>query len=157
MKQVKFILPIFLFFYFNFYSFGTEPSEILLDTSLETRARQISSELRCLVCRNENIDSSNSGLAQDLRALVRERLSLGESDAEVLDFIHARYGDYILLRPRFSGNAIILWLIAPLSFLIGLLLIYLFLFKNNSANRSDNLMAPLSNSEKKVIRKLTKS
>ena len=93
-------------------SFGVEPDEILSDSELEKRAREISSELRCLVCRNENIDSSDADLAKDLRVLVRERLSLGESNNEVLGYVHARYGDFILLKPKFSGITIVLWLIA---------------------------------------------
>lgn len=93
------------------------PDEVLPDQKLEARARAISSQLRCLVCRNETIDDSNALLARDLRLLVRERLQAGDSDRQVLDFIVARYGEYVLLRPRFSGTKIILWL-APVFILI---------------------------------------
>ncbi|RCL00197.1 MAG: cytochrome c-type biogenesis protein CcmH [Candidatus Tokpelaia sp. JSC189] len=93
------------------------PNELLPDQKLEMRARVISAQLRCLVCRNETIDDSNAFLARDLRLLVRERLQAGDSDRQVLDFIVARYGEYILLKPRFSGAKIILWL-APVFILM---------------------------------------
>ncbi len=133
--------------------FGVEPDEILSDAGLEKRARLISSELRCLVCRNENIDSSDAELARDLRILVRERLILGESNEEVINYVHARYGDFVLLRPRFSGHTIILWLVAPFSFLIGLILIYLLLFRKRQKPQEFSL-DPLSNYEKKVINEI---
>ena len=134
--------------------FGVEPDEILSDSGLEKRAREISSELRCLVCRNENIDSSDADLAKDLRVLVRERLSLGESNNEVLKYVHARYGDFILLKPKFSGITIVLWLIAPLSFIFGMLLIFLLFFRKPKNNLHDNLTKSLSKHEEKIIEKL---
>ncbi len=93
---------------------GVEPDEILEDENLEIRARLISKELRCLVCQNENIDSSNAELARDLRLLVRERLVLGDSDEAVIDYIVKRYGEFVLLTPKFSGKSLVLWLIGPL-------------------------------------------
>ena len=98
---------------------AVEPDEVLDDPALEERARAISSELRCLVCRNESIDESDAELARDLRILVRERLVAGDSDAEVLDYIAARYGEYALLSPRKSGSTLILWLAGPAALVIG--------------------------------------
>lgn len=104
-----------------------QPDEILDDPVLEQRARDLSAGLRCLVCRNESIDESNADLARDMRLLVRERLVEGDSDAEVLAFITDRYGEYVLLRPTTEGVNIILWVAAPVLFLVTLLssLIYL--------------------------------
>jgi cytochrome c-type biogenesis protein CcmH len=96
---------------------AVEPDEVLSDPSLETRARALSAELRCLVCQNQSIDDSNAPLARDLRLLVRERLKTGESDSQIMDYIVARYGEFVLLRPRFSGTTIVLWL-SPLVILV---------------------------------------
>ncbi|MEO3432497.1 cytochrome c-type biogenesis protein [Inquilinus sp. CAU 1745] len=97
---------------------AVEPGERLDDPALEARAREISQELRCLVCQNQSIDDSNADLAHDLRVLVRERLVAGDTDAEVLDYITDRYGDYVLLRPPFQANTLILWL-APAALLLA--------------------------------------
>ncbi|MDK3018503.1 cytochrome c-type biogenesis protein [Pseudodonghicola flavimaris] len=95
------------------------PDEILADPALEARAREISKDLRCLVCRNENIDESNAELARDLRLLVRERLTAGDSDEEVVAYIVDRYGEYVLLRPTATGANWLLWGAGPLMLLIG--------------------------------------
>ncbi len=100
-------------------AFAVQPDEILEDPALEERARALSADLRCLVCRNESIDESNAELARDLRLLVRERLVAGDSDAEVIDFIVARYGEYVLLSPRKTGSTLILWLAGPAALLVG--------------------------------------
>lgn len=89
---------------------AVEPDEILADPVLESRARTLSAELRCLVCQNQSIDESNAPLARDLRLLVRERLRAGDKDGDILDYIVARYGEFVLLRPRFSGATLLLWL-----------------------------------------------
>jgi len=105
---------------------AVEPGEMLANPQLEARARAISAELRCLVCRNESIDESAAPLAADLRLLVRERLLQGDSNAQVKQYIVARYGEYVLLRPPFHGAAVLLWLLPPLIFLpatIGLIII----------------------------------
>ena len=103
--------------------FAVEPDEILQDPVLEQRAREISKELRCVVCQNQDIDSSNAGVARDLRILVRERLVAGDTDEEVISYIHARYGDYVLMRPPFNATTAALWLapfiLAAVSLLIG--------------------------------------
>ncbi len=101
---------------------AVQPDEVLGDPALEARARAISKDVRCLVCRNENIDDSNAPLARDLRILLRERISEGDSDAEVKDFLVARYGEFVLLRPRFSAHTAMLWF-GPLGVLgLGILL-----------------------------------
>jgi len=112
--------------------YAVEPDEILDDPALEARARTLSKELRCLVCRNENIDSSNAGIARDLRLLVRERLRAGDDDAEVLAYIVARYGEYVLLSPPLSRANLALWLPGPLALLIGLGLAYLLITRRQS-------------------------
>jgi cytochrome c-type biogenesis protein CcmH len=98
---------------------AVEPDEILSDPVLEQRARDLSKGLRCLVCRNESIDESNASLAKDLRILVRDRLVAGDSDAEAVDFIVARYGEYVLLNPTRGGANWILWGAGPLMLLLA--------------------------------------
>ncbi len=97
---------------------AVEPSEILSDPALESRARELSKGLRCLVCRNENIDESDADLAKDLRILVRERLVAGDTDQEILDYAQSRYGDYVLLKPPLNAKTILLWFGGPI-LLIG--------------------------------------
>lgn len=94
---------------------AVQPDEVLADPAQEARARAISRELRCPVCRAESIDDSDAGIARDLRLLVRERIVAGDSDAEVLDFVVARYGDYVLLNPPARGANWLLWLAGPLA------------------------------------------
>ena len=96
---------------------AVQVDEILPDPALESRAREISHELRCMVCQNQSIDDSEAPLARDLRLLVRERLKAGDSDNQVVDFMVARYGEFVLLKPRFSWHTAILWG-APLTILI---------------------------------------
>lgn len=100
-------------------AFAVQPDEMLSDPALEARARAISQGLRCPVCRNENIDDSNAGIARDLRLLVRERLVAGDTDQEALDFITGRYGEYVLLSPPAKGTTLILWAAGPLLLLAG--------------------------------------
>jgi cytochrome c-type biogenesis protein CcmH len=102
---------------------AVQPDEILKDPQLEARARDISSELRCLVCQNQSIDDSDAPLARDLRLLVRERLSAGDSDSAVVQFLVDRYGDFVLLRPRFNPETYVLWIAPLLIFLAGLFLV----------------------------------
>ena len=101
-------------------AFAVQPDEMLDDPALEERARELSKGLRCLVCRNESIDESNAELARDLRILVRERLVAGDSDAEVIDFLVARYGEYVLLTPRATGSNLILYIAGPAMLLAAL-------------------------------------
>jgi len=99
---------------------AVQPDEMLKDPVLEHRAREISSELRCLVCRNESIDDSDAALAHDLRVLVRQRLVAGDTDAQVIKYMTDRYGEYVLLRPEFNGSNLILWGAGPVLLLFGL-------------------------------------
>lgn len=98
---------------------AVQPNEVLKDQVLEQRARQISSGLRCLVCQNQSIDDSDAPLAKDLRVLVRERLTAGDSDKGVIDFVVARYGDFVLLRPPMNARTIALWTAPFLIVLFG--------------------------------------
>ena len=94
-------------------AWAVQPDEVLSDPALEVRARALSKELRCLVCQNQSIDDSAAPLARDLRVLVRERLTEGDSDQQVVDFVVDRYGEFVLLRPRFNWHTALLWLTPP--------------------------------------------
>ena len=100
-------------------AFAVQPDEVLADAALEARARVLSNELRCMVCQNQSIDDSDAPLARDLRILVRERLQAGDSDQRVVDFLVARYGEFVLLKPRFSLHTALLWLGPAAILLIG--------------------------------------
>ncbi len=106
---------------------AVQPDEVLQDPVLEERARDLSQNLRCLVCRNESIDESNADLARDLRLLLRERLVAGDSDVEAIDFIVDRYGEYVLLRPTTRGANWILWAAGPVMLLLALLVAFRYL------------------------------
>jgi len=99
---------------------AVEPREMLADPGLETRARNLSKELRCMVCQNQSIDDSEAPLAHDLRVLVRERLQAGDSDEQVINFLVARYGEFVLLRPQFSWHNAALWGLPPAALLVGI-------------------------------------
>jgi len=131
-------------------SLAVQPDEVLEDPALEARARALSQDLRCVVCQNENIDSSNAPLARDLRIVVRERLVAGDSDEEVLDYVVARYGEFVLFRPRFEGRNIVLWLTPLLAVLLGAGLLFVF-FRNNSALKK---VEPLSAEEQSKLKKI---
>jgi cytochrome c-type biogenesis protein CcmH len=90
-------------------AFAVNPDEVLKDPALEARARGLSAQLRCMVCQNQSIDDSNADLAKDLRLLVRERLTAGDSDDEVIDYLVSRYGEFVLLKPRLSEHTLLLW------------------------------------------------
>lgn len=93
--------------------FAVQPDEVLDDPALEARAREISEGLRCPVCQNESIDESNAPIARELRLLVRERLTAGDSDAQIIDYIVARYGEFVLLNPPAAGINLVLWIAGP--------------------------------------------
>ena len=128
---------------------AVQPDEILADSVLEERARALSKELRCLVCRNESIDDSNAELARDLRLLVRERLTAGDSDAEVLDYLVERYGEFVLLKPKFSIANAALWMAGPIAFLIGLIAVTAYLRTRRPRAAANE--APLSDEEKRRL------
>jgi cytochrome c-type biogenesis protein CcmH len=96
-------------------AYAVQPDEIMSDPAKESRARDLSRELRCMVCQNQSIDDSEAPLARDLRLLVRERISAGDSDAQVMDFLVARYGEFVLLKPRLNPHTLLLWLLPPLA------------------------------------------
>jgi len=98
---------------------AVNPDEVLADPALESRAREISAGLRCVVCRGENIDESNADIARDLRLLVRERLQEGETNDEVLKFVVDRYGEYVLMKPTTQGANVLLWWAGPILFLLA--------------------------------------
>ena len=100
---------------------GVQPDEMLSNSALENRARALSRELRCMVCQNQSIDDSDAPLARDVRILVRERLTAGDSDQQVLEFLTARYGDFVLLNPRVTSGTILLWVLPPFLLLGGTL------------------------------------
>jgi cytochrome c-type biogenesis protein CcmH len=100
-------------------AYAVQPDEIMADPAKELRARDLSRELRCMVCQNQSIDDSEAPLARDLRLLVRERIAAGDSDAEVIDFLVARYGEFVLLKPRVNQHTLLLWLVPPLALLGG--------------------------------------
>jgi cytochrome c-type biogenesis protein CcmH len=94
---------------------AVQPDEIMADPGKEARARDLSRELRCMVCQNQSIDDSEAPLARDLRLLVRERIAAGDSDNQVIDFLVARYGEFVLLKPPFNPHTLLLWLLPPLA------------------------------------------
>jgi cytochrome c-type biogenesis protein CcmH len=95
-------------------AYAVQPDEIMSDPVKELRARDLSRELRCMVCQNQSIDDSDAPLARDLRLLVRERIAAGDSDAQVIDFLVARYGEFVLLKPRLERHTLLLWILPPL-------------------------------------------
>src|ERR1700760_4806112 len=100
------------------------PDEVMSDPAKEARARNLSRELRCMVCQNQSIDDSEAPLARDLRLLVRERIASGDSDGQVIDFLVARYGEFVLLKPRFERHTLLLWLLTPLILIGGALMLW---------------------------------
>jgi cytochrome c-type biogenesis protein CcmH len=134
-------------------AFAVNPDEVLSDPALESRARQISAHLRCMVCQNQSIDDSNAELAKDLRVLVRERLTNGDTDDEVIDYVVSRYGEFVLLNPRLSARTVILWAM-PIALLIaGSAALFVFV----RSRPSQRAVAPLTDEEKARIEELSKS
>jgi len=125
-------------------AFAVEPDEVLADPALESRARIISRELRCVVCQSQSIDDSNAPLAKDMRIIVRERLVAGDSDEEVFQYLVDRYGDYVLLKPRVQKNTIFLWAAPWIIFLIaaGAAGAYLLNIKREDDKASGKRVAP---------------
>ena len=117
--RVRLSAAVFLLAAFLTPAHAVQPDEVLKDPVLEHRAREISAELRCLVCQNQSIDDSDAPLAKDLRLIVRERLEKGDSDTAVLDYVVARYGEFVLLRPVFALHTLLLWLTPVLAVLLG--------------------------------------
>ena len=149
---MKNFLFLFLVIFTPLASYSVEPSEVLDDTVLEELARDISKDLRCLVCQNESIDESSATLAKDLRILVRERLLAGDNKDAVLKFIVDRYGEFVLLNPSSNGSNLILWLSGPLMLLIALIISFSFIKANQKLKR--NTIIGLSDEEKRELEKI---
>jgi cytochrome c-type biogenesis protein CcmH len=130
---------------------AVQPDEVLPDAALEARARAISEGLRCLVCQNQSIDDSDAPLARDLRLLVRERLKAGDSDQEIVEFVVARYGEFVLLKPRLVPHTVLLWFATPVVFAAALGLIFLAYRRRKAAGQS---VSPLSANEKRRLKRL---
>ncbi|WP_170412943.1 cytochrome c-type biogenesis protein [Ruegeria atlantica] len=133
--------------------FAVQPDEVLEDPVLEQRARDLSTGLRCLVCRNESIDESNAELARDLRLLLRERLVAGDTDKEAVEFIVDRYGEYVLLKPTVTGSNLMLWLAGPIMLLIAAAMGWNFL-RNRSQAAGVEGKDSLSEAEKERLRQI---
>ncbi len=133
-------------------AYAVQPDEVLADPGLEARARALSHELRCVVCRTETIDDSDAEIARDLRLLLRERLVAGDSDAEAMAFMVARYGEYVLLRPPARGANLVLWLAGPALLLAGGAVALIWLRRRNLPDDA----APLSPEEEARIATLTR-
>ena len=128
---------------------AVEPGEMMKDPALEARARTISKELRCLVCQNQSIDNSNADLARDLRILVRERLTSGDTDQQILDFLIARYGDFIMLKPPFKGTTFLLWFGPALVFVAAVSGLFVYFRRRRSALAEPECSKPsLSSAER---------
>jgi len=135
-------------------AFAVTPDEILKDPTLEMRARDLSRELRCMVCQNQSIDDSEAPLAKDLRLLVRERLTKGDSDKQVLDFLVARYGEFVLLKPPFEWHTLLLWGLAPAVLFAGIVVL---LITAQRRNRVAVTPPALSPDEQKRLAALVKT
>jgi cytochrome c-type biogenesis protein CcmH len=131
-------------------AFAVNPDEVLADPSMEQRARAISAQLRCMVCQNQSIDDSNADLARDLRILVRERITDGDTDSQVIDYVVSRYGEFVLLNPRLSAKTIILWGAPGLLLLVGAGAILVFI----RTRPSQRTVAALSAEEQSRIEEL---
>ena len=130
---------------------AVEPDEVLQDQTLEARARHISEGLRCLVCQNQSIDDSAAPLAKDLRVLVRERLKAGDTDQQIEDFVVARYGEFVLLKPRLEPHTLLLWFATPAVFLAALLIVVL-AYRRRTATAA--APAALSEGEERKLKRL---
>ncbi len=133
---------------------AVNPDEILDDPVLEARAREISKDLRCLVCQNQSIDDSDADLARDLRVLVRERLVGGDSNGQVIDYGVSRYGDFVLLRPPFKATTYVLWLGPALIAGLGILAVMTFYRRRRAAAGDRTAPPPLTEDEKRRLETL---
>ncbi len=132
-------------------AWAVQPDEILEDPALESRARDLGKELRCLVCRNESIDDSNAELARDLRLLVRERLVAGDSDRDVIDYVVERYGEFVLLRPTGTGSNIALWSAGPAMLIVALSVSFLYLLRRGRARSRNSRLSDIEEARLREI------
>ena len=119
-------------FYLNF-SYAIDPEEILRNSKQEMRARNISKNIRCMICQNQSIDESSASLAKDLRILIRSKIKDGKTDKEIYKFLTDRYGDFILLNPPLKSKTIVLWFLPFILFFIGIVFIY---YHNRKSNKT---------------------
>lgn len=134
-------------------AFAVQPDEMLQDPALEARARAISHDLRCPVCQGESIDDSAAPISRDLRIAVRERLTAGDTDAQVVDYIVDRYGEFVLFKPRSTGSGLILWLTGPAMLLLGGAIAYATIRRRSRATEP---AAPLTEADKERLAELLK-
>ncbi|MHA1597167.1 MAG: cytochrome c-type biogenesis protein [Alphaproteobacteria bacterium] len=134
-------------------AFAVEPGEMLDDPVLEARARVVSKDLRCVVCQNQSIDESNAELARDMRVLVRERITAGDSNEEVIAYMVSRYGDYVLLDPPLKASTYALWFGAPLIVGLGILMVFFF-YRRRPLETVETVTTGLSEDENKRLQKL---
>ena len=134
MRRLAFIAALFALLAPSI-ALAVTPSEMLKDPALEARAQHLSSELRCMVCQNESIEESNAPLAHDLRVLVRQKITEGYTDKQIVDFLVARYGEFVLLRPRFEWHTLLLWGLPPAALLAGLVGIFFAMRRRNAGSR----------------------
>jgi cytochrome c-type biogenesis protein CcmH len=132
---------------------AVEPSEVLADPALETRARDLSQHLRCVVCQNQSIDDSNAPLARDLRVLLRERLTAGDSNDAAMDYIVARYGNFVLLKPPVQVNTLLLWFGPGIIFMLALLA-YWTLIRKRPEKSADAASAALTAAEREELQSI---
>lgn len=132
-------------------AYAVQPDEIMSDPAKELRARDLSRELRCMVCQNQSIDDSEAPLARDLRILVRERLTAGDSDPQVVDFLVARYGEFVLLKPRFEWQTAALWLTPAVALIAGAIAMVLAIRRRRAV---PIVAAPLSADEERRLAKM---
>src|SRR5689334_720108 len=134
---------------------AVQPDEIMADPVKEARARELSRELRCMVCQNQSIDDSDAPLARDLRLLVRERIATGDSDSQVIDFLVARYGEFVLLKPRFTPHTLLLWLLPPLALIGGGLALWFYSRRrSNAGSTADPSLLHLTEDEEARLQRL---
>ena len=133
---------------------AVQPDEVMADPASEARARNLSRELRCMVCQNQSIDDSEAPLARDIRLLVRERLAAGDSDSQVIDFLVARYGEFVLLKPRFERQTLPLWLVPPLLLIGGGLALWLYTRRRGNG-QGEATFVPLTPDEEARLAALT--
>jgi cytochrome c-type biogenesis protein CcmH len=139
-------------------AYAVQPDEIMSDPAKESRARDLSRELRCMVCQNQSIDDSDAPLARDLRLLVRERIAAGDSDAQVLDFLVARYGEFVLLKPRLEPHTYLLWLLPPLALAGGGFALWMYSRRRTrSATAEDQSLRQLTPEEEARLEQLIAS
>lgn len=136
-------------------AYAVQPDEVMPDAAKEARARDLSRELRCMVCQNQSIDDSDAPLARDLRLLVRERIANGDSDRQVIDFLVARYGEFVLLKPRFSPHTLLLWLLPPLALAGGGVALWLYSRRRpGAAGTTDPSLLRLTKEEEARLERL---